>query len=171
MGWHTSAVFVRGLSLDQILRFVPPDRVLTRQGEVSAIEAWAASPEDRLYVASSGGWSQLWEPERSFAFELDEVIYHQEPEIELLRQTRALCVDFDSAASRYAFKLFDDAEMIRHARYDSGRLSIAEGTPLPIESAYTPPRWGHDEDFLWSVIREVTGLAQDESLRYRAYSV
>jgi hypothetical protein len=164
-------MFIRGVSIDQLLRFVPRDRVLTRQGDVCAIEAWAASPEDRLYVATSGGWSQLWEPERVFAFELDEVIYHQEPEIELLRHTRALCVDFCSVESRYALKLFDGAEMIRRARYDSGRLSIAEGTPLTIESASTPPGWGYDEDFLWKVIREVTGLVQDESLRFRAYSV
>jgi hypothetical protein len=45
------------------------------------------------------------------------------------------------------------------------------GAPLPVEARSQIPSWGHDEDFVWDVIADVTGLTYDGDVRYEVRTV
>lgn len=158
MGWNTSVLFRQGVAVDEAV----DDLAITEfSGElVDAEQATSTLKPDALYAAESGGWAQVWNP-------ASDLVIGWEP----TDSASALVVFFSSVASTYGFTLFTDGEAVRRYVHSEGEVVEDEGEPLPIEAQVTLPSWGPDEDFLWSVITAVTGLAYDKDLRYRVYPV
>ncbi|WP_433181399.1 hypothetical protein [Actinoallomurus sp. CA-150999] len=140
---------------------------------MTADQAWSFSPSERVYLAETAGWSQMWDPEGRFAGKVEGWL--DRSELDTLKGTRALAVLFSSVMSTYAFWLFDDGGLVRHVCYENGQssnvLGGTVGEPLPIEDQVEIPSWGPDEDFLWSVIANVTGLTADIDQRFNAYDL
>jgi hypothetical protein len=174
MGWNTTALFVRGRSVDDLVGCLPDvvDYVLHDRQSI-AEEAWSGSPGERVYLAETAGWTQIWDPEGRIAGKVEGWL--ERGDLGTLKGTQALAVLFSSVMSTYAFWLFDDSGLVRHICYESGVSSNVlggiVGEPLPIEGQVEIPSWGHDEDFVWSVIKNVTGLAADIDQRFIAYDL
>lgn len=169
MGWNTTALFVRDRSADDLIGFLPDAVGHVLDGRrVTADQAWSFSPGERVYVAETAGWGQLWDPEGRFVADV-------EGRSGTLKGTRALAVLFSSVTSTYAFWLFDDGALVRRVCYVNGEpsdvLGGIVGEPLPVEGRVEIPSWGPDEDFLWSVISDVTGLTPDIDQRFDAYDL
>ena len=170
MGWNTSALFVRGRSIDDVLGFLPDVFAYEPTGqEVSADTAWSTTPGARLYLAREGDWCQLWDPDQRFPPRVERIIDTDGPGT--LRGTKALAVLFSGVISRYALWLYDDGDLARHVCYHDGEPVERFGDPLPIEAEIEIPSWGPDEDFLWGVIKAVTGLTADIQQRFAVYDV
>jgi hypothetical protein len=170
VGWNTSALFVENRTLEEVLGFLPDVFSYDPTGEtVSALEAWAGSPGDRLYGAVSGGWCQIWDPDQRFAPRVERIL--ETDGAGTLEGTRAVALLFSSVTSTYAFWLYQDGALVRHATFESGKCIQEGGEPLAIESQVALPSWGHDEDFLWAVVTAVTGLDADEDQQFGVFSV
>jgi hypothetical protein len=170
MGWNTSALFIKNRTADEALSFLPDVFAYEPAGlRVSAEEAMSGSPRGRIYLRTSGGWCELWDPDQRFAPRVEDII-----EIDgsgILAGTTALAVLFSSVLSTYGFWLFEDGKLVRHAVFDSGKPVAAYGTPLPVESELEIPSWGHDEEFVWAVISAVTGSSGELDAVFDVYGV
>jgi hypothetical protein len=170
MGWNTSALFVRDRSIDDVLGFLPDvfEYEPTRK-ELTADYAWSSSPGRCLYLADEGGWCQLWDPDQRIPPRVGDLIEMDGPGA--LKGTQALAVVFSSVMSTYALWLYDDANLVRHICFMDGEPAEVFGEPLPVEAQIEIPSWGPDEDFLWSVIRAVTGLNSNIDQPFTVYDV
>ncbi|TJZ44044.1 hypothetical protein FCH28_30995 [Streptomyces piniterrae] len=166
MGWHTSALFVRDRSIDDVVGFLPDTFAYEPTSERAGGDwAWGSDPGERLYFAERGGWAQLWDPDCLFVPRLESLIATDGPGP--LRETQALAVTF----SDVAFSLYDDAELVRHVAFHGWETVADHGPPLPVEGRIALPSWGPDEGFLWSVIEEVTGVEGDFDQLFEVYDV
>ena len=174
MGWNTTALFVRDRSVDELVASLPDVLDYVLDGEqVSADQAWSFSPSERVYLAETDGWVQMWDPEGRFAGKVED--WQDGGSFGVLKGTLALAVLFSSVMSTYAFFLFDDGGVVRPSCYQNGEpsdvLGGTVGEPLPIENQVEIPSWGPDEDFLWSVIADVTGLTADIDQPFNVYDL
>jgi len=168
MGWNTSALFVKDRTADQVLSFLPDVFAYEPRGQqVSAEEAMSGSPRGRICLTTSEGWCQLWDPDQRFAPRVEAMIGMDGSGI--LAGTTALAVLFSSVLSTYGFWLFEDGKLIRHAMFDTGKPVAEYGTPLPVEGEVDVPSWGHDEDFIWSVITAVTDSSGELDAMFDIY--
>lgn len=170
MGWNTTALFVRGRSIDELIDTLP-DVVdyVPQDVPVSAEQATSGSPGDRIYLAETAEWCQLWDPDARIAG--SAVGWLDSGELQSLKGTQALAVVFSSVTSMYGFWLLDDGRLTRHVLYENGDPAESFGERLPIEGRIDIPSWGPDEDFLWSVVKDVTGLGYDNNRRYHCYEI
>lgn len=198
MRWSTSALFVRDRSVEEVIGFLPDVFFFEPTGEVVDAEAaWAGRGEEaparaeaesgesarrsrsstgalrvrrpsasRLYLARTGAWCQMWDPDGRFAPRVELILEDGPRE---LRGTQALAVRFDWVRSTYAFWLFEDARLVRHASREAGKLVEERGSALPVEAAAEAA--GPEEGFLWAVIRELTGLEPDPAARFAIWSI
>lgn len=118
----------------------------------------------RLYLARTGRWCQLWDPDGRFAPRVELILEDGARE---LRGTQALAVRFDGSKGIYTFWLWDDAKLTRHASFAAGTCAEESGAALPIEGEVGP----RDERFLWSVIGAVTGLEQAPAERFAIWTI
>jgi hypothetical protein len=169
MGWNTSALFVSERPASDLLRLLPDDVlcVLTDE-EVSADQATANLPGGRIYLADGDHWSQLWDPDLRFVPGTEKAV---EDGPRRLDGSRLLAVVFSSVASIYGFWVHDDGELVRRAIFQHGEPIDEVGEPLPFESSIEVPSWGHDENFVWSVIQAITGQGYDQDQRYAVHLV
>lgn len=170
MGWNTSAFFVHQRSTDDLLSLLPGEFACEPTGEhVGAEEATANRPGGRLYLAADGAWCQLWDPDFRFVSRTYNMAGNGSPPV--LAGTRALAVLFSSVTSTYGFWLHDNGEVVRRAIYESGELIDSLGEPLPAEADITFPEWGPDEDFVWAIMQDVTGLTSASGGQFAVYNV
>ncbi|UQA96762.1 hypothetical protein [Streptomyces halobius] len=166
MGWHTSALFVRNRSIDDVVGYLPDTFGYEPSSErANGDGAWGCDSGDRLYCTERGGWAQLWDPECRFVPRLEHLIATDGPGP--LKETQALAVTF----SEVAFSLYDDGELIRHVAFSGRETVAAHGAPLSVEARIALPSWGPDESFLWSVIEDVTGVEGDFDQLFEVYDV
>ncbi|MCP2168427.1 hypothetical protein [Goodfellowiella coeruleoviolacea] len=161
-------MFVRGRSTDEVVACLPDVFYYeSRDERVDADQAWSSAPGQRLYLADEGGWCQLWDPDQRFPPRLDE--------LGDLADTTALAVVFSSVSDIYALWLYADGELVRHTCAQGGRpeplYGRAVGEPLPAESRVGDPADGPDENTLWAVIKEVTGLSADTNQSFAVHDV
>ena len=169
MGWNTSALFVHDRSVDDLLRLLPEEVLcVPTDAEVTAEEATSAHPGGRIYLAEGETWTQLWDPDLRFVPGTEKSI---EDGPRRLDGSRLLAVIFSSVASIYGFWLHEEGELVRRTIFQSGELIDEVGKPLAFESAIEVPSWGHDEDFIWAVIRAVTGQDYDPDQRFTVHLV
>lgn len=171
MGWNTTALFARGKTLEDVLEFLPDVFEYEPTGKtVPAEKAWGrGGKRSRLYAREQEPWCQLWDPHGRF---LAKIAQLAEEGGDLLEDTQVLVVAFDSVGSTYRFWLYDDGELVRKAHFASGKTVAEVGEPLAAERGVAIPTWGHDEDFLWTVITAVTGFAaSDDRLEYAEIAV
>jgi hypothetical protein len=169
MGWNTSALFVMDRSADDLLDFLPDASGYRLTDERVGVEqATSSSPRERLYLADDGTRCQLWDPDLQFVVGVDAMI--ESGGARFLNGTRALAVIFSSVTSMYGFWLYDDGDLVRRAIYESGELIDSVGRPLPDESDITIPEWGHDEDFVWTMIEKITGLTYSDDQQFAVYT-
>lgn len=170
MGWNTSALFVRDRSIDEVVDSLP-DVVgyVPRDERVSADFAWSHSPRERLYLAEDGGWCQIWDPDQRIPLNVDRWLTSDV--LGTIKGTQALAVVFSSVASVYALWFYDDADLVRHVCFENGEARAETGDPLPSESGVEFPSWGPDEDFLWHVIKNTTGLEANLDQLFTVYEV
>jgi hypothetical protein len=170
MGWNTSALFVEGREPDTVLRFFPDVFEYVDTGDrVTADAAWSASPGERLYVAKTGDYCQVWDPDQRFVPRIENMF--ESAGTRRLFGTRVLALAFSSVTSTYGFWLYDDANLVRRVHFESGKELEPLGEPLPCEADAKLPDWGHDEDFLWHIARSLTGLGPDVETEFAVYSV
>ncbi|GAA2700600.1 hypothetical protein [Nonomuraea recticatena] len=174
MGWNTTALFVHDRSVDDLVdSLADVVSCLKDDQQVTADQAWSFSPGDRVYIVETAGWAQMWDPDGWFAGNVKGWL--DRGGLGALKGTQALAVQFSSVMSTYAFWLFDDGELVRHVCYENGEpsniLGGIVGEPLSIEDQVEFPSWGPDEDFLWSVIENVTGLTADINQQFNAYGL
>ncbi|MFI0446949.1 hypothetical protein [Actinomadura sp. 6N118] len=170
MGWNTSALFVRGRSIDEVEASLPDvvDYVPTEE-QVSADHAWSQSPGQRLYLAETDGWCQLWDPDQRLPPNVDRWLTLDA--LGALKGTQALAVLLSSVMSTYALWLYDDCELVRHVSFVNGEPTTEIGASLQVESGIDVPSWGPDEDFVWAVIKDVTGLSSDMDQLFAVYEL
>ncbi|WP_405111236.1 hypothetical protein OG559_01180 [Micromonospora sp. NBC_01405] len=166
MGWNTAALFVHKLPAAEVLAALPSRYATEPTGDsVQADGATASFPGDRLYTAERDQWCQVWDPNSLIAFEVDDLSTRG-----ALANTRVLAVLFASVSSSYAFWLYDHGSLARHVFFADGAPVAESGAPLPVEGEVSLPVWGPDEDFLWAVIREVTGTDYTQDARYTVHA-
>ncbi|MFG1947372.1 hypothetical protein [Nonomuraea sp. NPDC048826] len=159
MGWNTSALFVRDRSIEEVAGCLADAAYAPGHDRASADQAWSGRPGRRLYLAESGGWCQLWDPDQRIPFEIES----------FLKGTRVLAVVFAGVSSVYGFWLYDDGELVRGSVLENGEPVVDLGEPLPVEARVRIPEWGPDEDFLWEVIGDVTGLTAAVDQTFEVY--
>ncbi|WP_084965003.1 hypothetical protein [Thermoactinospora rubra] len=170
MGWNTSALFVRGRSIAEVVGALSDDSDYAPSGErLSADHAWSHSPGQRLYLAVENGWCQVWDTDQRIVTDIDRRL--ESGALTTLKGTRALAVLFSSVSSIYGLWLYDDGTLVRSSVFHNGEPVVDVGTPLPVESQVEMPSWGPDEDFLWAVINEVTGLTADIDQLFEVYEL
>lgn len=156
-----------------MLRLLPDVVEYEQTGEVVDFDqATMTSPGGRLYLAD-GEWCQLWDSDLLFVPQIGRLIFEEPNQFDgpsALAGTRALAVVFSSVTSTYGFWLYDDGALVRQAIFESGEPVDEVGQPLPMEADVPIPSWGHDEDFVWAVIHEVTGLGQSGDQRFAVYT-
>jgi len=170
MGWNTSALFVRGRSIDEVVGALPDDAAFAPSGEqLNADSAWSNSPGQRLYLALENGWCQMWDTDQRIAPDIDRLL--ASGALGTLKGTRALAVLFSSVSSIYGLWLYDDGRLVRGIVFHHGEPVVDVGAPLPVESEVEIPSWGPDEDFLWAAIKDVTGLTADIDQLFEVYEL
>ncbi|MEV7228636.1 hypothetical protein AB0M79_16655 [Polymorphospora sp. NPDC051019] len=168
MGWNTTAIFAAGWTTDRLLELAPDDLRHRPTGELVGLdEAGSAFPGGRLYVREDAGWAQLWDPE------LRVMPFAPEPGRDGLAApgTRVVGVIFASVSSTYGFWYVEDGKLVRQIVFQDGEPVQDDGEPLPVESGIEFPEWGPDEDFVFAVIRAVTGFEPDDEPRYAVHEV
>ncbi|GAA2619096.1 hypothetical protein GCM10010411_63450 [Actinomadura fulvescens] len=161
-------MFVRGRSVGEIVGGLPGAGNWRATGErVSGAPASSFSPGGRLYLGEGGGWCHLWDPEQVVPIDVDRLL--DQGSLAALKGTRALSLLFSSVSSTYGLWLYDDGALIRNVVYQDGEVVQESGEPLPVETRVELPSWGPDEDFLWSVFQDVTGLGFDLDQRFEVY--
>ncbi|MFF3866770.1 hypothetical protein [Micromonospora sp. NPDC001898] len=156
MGWNTSAVFVAG---HDPLAMLTSAATATGE-EVHGDEATSGLRHGVVYTARTGQWHELWDPS----------LVYVTTEIDLTGR-RALSVVFSSVSSSYGFTYHDGHTLARRLVYADGEPVVNEGAPLPVEQGLTFPEWGPDEDFVWAVIDDITGITFDPDRRYQVHQV
>jgi hypothetical protein len=154
MGWNTSALFVRG---EDALSLLPVSTTATGTTADVYQATTSSGSGDVFYVAQTGEWQQLWDP--SMTYVVDS---------QLGRNT--LSVFFSSVSSSYGFTLVEEGTLVRRAVYADRELVVSEGEPLPIESQIPVPSWGPDEDWVWAIVNDVTGLTYDEDQTFDVHA-
>ncbi|MFI0453979.1 hypothetical protein [Actinomadura sp. 6N118] len=168
MGWNTSALFVRGRSVAEVVDGLPDAGNWQATGErVSADAASSQSPGGRLYLSEGGGWCHLWDPDQRLVLDVDRLL--DLGSLGALKGTRALALLFSSVSSTYGLWLHDDRALTRNVVYHNGEIVQESGDPLPYESRIEMPSWGPDEDFLWGVFEDVTGQRFDIDQVFEVY--
>ncbi|TDD08023.1 DUF6928 family protein [Nonomuraea diastatica] len=148
---------MRGRSIDEVAGSLPDDVEFVPTGErVSADHAWRHTPGHRLYFAERDGWCHMWDTDQRISIDVGNLL--ESGALTALKGTRALAVLFSSVSSIYGFWLWDDGELARGVVFHNGEPVVDDGEPLPAESRADISSWGPDEDFLWAVINDVTGL-------------
>lgn len=168
MGWNTSALFVRGRSIDEVVACLPDDTDYLPSGDrSSADQAWSNRPWQRLHLADTAGWCQMWDPAQRIPTDIDNLL--KTGALGALKGTRALAVLFSSVSSIYGLWLHDDGELVRGMLFHDGEPVVDLGEPLPVEARVDIPEWGPDEDFLWAFINDVTGLTATVDQVFEVY--
>ncbi|TDD07536.1 hypothetical protein [Nonomuraea diastatica] len=168
MGWNTSALFVRGRSIGEVIGCLPDNTEFLPSGErLSADHAWSHSPAQRLYLAEADGWCQMWDADQRIPSDVDNLFKTGAPWA--LQGTRALAVLFSSVSSIYGLWLYDDGELVRGLVFHNGEAVVDAGEPLPAEARVDIPAWGPDEDFLWTLINDVTGVTAKVDQTFEVY--
>jgi hypothetical protein len=158
MGWNTTALFLHGASPEAAVATLAPAEPT---GEwVGPDEATTGLRPDVVYAGVSGDWAQVWNPGCDLV-----------PAWAPAGPAPALTVLFSSVASTYGFALFENGAIRRQYVVADGEAVVDAGEPLPVEAGIEVPAWGPDEDFVWAVVRAVTGAGFDESVRYQAYAL
>ncbi|TDD06588.1 hypothetical protein E1292_14830 [Nonomuraea deserti] len=170
MGWNTSALFVRGRSIDEVVGSLPGDAGFVPSGErLSADHAWRHTPGQRLYLAEAGGWCQMWDTDQRISLDVGDLL--ESGALTTLKGTRALAVLFAGVSGVYGWWLYDDGALVRGVVFQDGEPVVDVGEPLAVESRAGIPPWGPDEDFLWTVINDVTGLTATVDQLFDVYAV
>lgn len=169
MGWNTSALFVAARDTQAVIDFLPDVFEYRRTHQkVGGDQATSGIPGERLYVRELDGWCEVWEPSQRI---LPRIEFILEDAPTTLADTKALVIILSSVSSTYGFLLFDDGVLVRKAIYEYGKCREAVGEPLPFEAGFEPASWGHDEEFAWKALREVTGRGPDLQGVYEVFDV
>lgn len=145
------ACFVEGATPAQAAELFGP---LHATGEHTDLEMAELDPGE-VFVRRVGDWTELW----GGALVLPD---------DARPSTRVLETIFGSTAGVWGFTLHDGPNT-RRWTYSDGQVIEDEGPPLPIESTYRMPTWGIDEDFIFAVIRNVTGVRFDPGASMEIY--
>ena len=169
MGWNTSALFVAARKPKKIIAFLPDVFEYERTGEkVGGDQATSGSPGGKLYVRELDGWCEIWEPSQRLLPRIETIL---EDAPNTLVGTKALVLILSSVTSTYGFLLFDNAELVRKVIYKQGKCVENVGEPLAFEASFKPESWGHDEHFVWTALRVITGRAPNIEGSYDVYNV
>ncbi|MEH1014063.1 hypothetical protein V6U90_13250 [Micromonospora sp. CPCC 206060] len=156
MGWNTSALFVAD---HDPLTLLTATTTATAE-ETDGAEATSGLRHDVVYTARTGQWHELWDPSLEHVMSVPDLAGH-----------RALSVIFSSVTSSYGFSYHDGPTPARRIVYTDGQPVVDDGVPLPVEQGLTFPDWGPDEDFVWAVIEEITGITFDADRRYQVHQL
>lgn len=169
MGWNTSALFIKNRSVDEVVGFLPDIVADEPTGRsVFADQATSHHPGGRLYLATTGVWCQLWDPDQHFALDPDMIVTKVGPEF--LKNTTVLGVAFSSVTDMFGFWLSINGEVVRQAVFELGDPIVNHGTPLLIEAQLTVPSIGHVE-YLWQIIESETDITYDLDTQFEIYTV
>jgi len=168
MGWNTAAIFVRDRPADEIITSLalsptgPPTSVTGDQATSGLVGLV-------LSARTAGGWTEVWD---SSMLHLADPAALETPQMRsLLGGTNALVVLFSSVASTYGFWLYEHGGLRRALVSADGEVVESVGDELDVERTVEIPSWGRDEDFVWAVIRSVTGQGFDADAAYDSYEV
>jgi hypothetical protein len=153
MGWNTSALFARG---EDIVKLLPVTATPTG-AVVTTDEATSGLADAVVFVSRDEEWQQLWDP----------AMMHL---ADAAAGRNSLSVFFSSVSSSYGFMLVQEGEVVRRAIYVDGELTVQDGESLPIEAEIPHPSWGPDEDWVWAIIKDVTGTTYDEERTFEVYA-
>ncbi|MGH8876725.1 MAG: hypothetical protein ACRD0P_05180 [Stackebrandtia sp.] len=164
MSWNTAAIFVRGRGIDEVAGALPGLASYERMNEtVDWSFATSGSYGDRVSLAESHGWCQVWDPYMSVVPDLDSAA-------PALKDTTALSVTFSGVSDSYEFSVYVDGARVRSVCFSEGEPVVESGDELPVEAGLPLPDEGPDEDYLWELITEFTGLELVSDLQYTVYT-
>jgi hypothetical protein len=150
MGWKTSIIAVRGSTvtelLDAQLRSYSPTGAT-----VSAEVASTSHLEADLALAEILGWCVITQPHGALA--MDD---HMMADLSL--GARSIGFLLSSIASVYGFCLYEEGQERRRILYLNGKVTDELGPPLPAEAAIPRPSWGYDEDWVFTLLKRLTGI-------------
>lgn len=173
MGWHTSGLFIRGRTAEDIIGFLPDVFEYEPTGElVSGDQATMSLPAGRLYLARRDGWARMWCGTEPFPAHVDHLVQDAGPGP--LENTLALAVVLESASDHWEWWLYDDSRLVRHVRYGFSEVVTSDGQPLPQEGDLERANRREDgsvdrEEFLLALVRTTTGSIDDG--KYAVYLV
>jgi len=154
MGWTTTGFIAANRSLDEVLGALPD--VFTRTGEmVDSEQAMSSVLAPNFAVAQVGSHVVFWDPNGNLA---------AGPMGEFARQALSrggwlLAFTLASVESRYGVRYYVDGALRRGIAYASGRQVEQHGEPLPEEQDIPAPEWGYDEDWVFTLVRKLAGVA------------
>jgi hypothetical protein len=162
MGWNTSIIAVRGRTVAELLK--AQLRSYTPTGAtVSAEIASTSHLEADLALAEIMGWCVITQPGGALAMNDDMME-------DLSLGARSLGFLLSSVASVYGFCLYVGGQERRRILYLNGEVTDELGPALPAEAAIARPSWGYDEDWVFTLLKRLTGIgwAEFEAQRFVA---
>ncbi|GAA4904091.1 hypothetical protein LX16_3729 [Stackebrandtia albiflava] len=162
MGWNTGAAFVSSVTEEVALTAVG---LTSDPAEwVSADEATGAFATDVVFTSRCGDWTEIWDPELRVTARMLE---KSTP----VHSGGLLAVVLSSVSSTYGFAWFQNGEAVRRAVFQDGEPVVSAGAALPVEAEIPIPSWGPDEDYVFAVVRKLTGWDYDPDRRYRRHAL
>ncbi len=169
MGWNTSALFIKNRSVDEVVSLLPDIVADEPTGcSVFADQATSHHPGGRLYLAKTGTWCQMWDPNQHFALDPDMIV--TKVGSEFLMNTTVLGVIFSSITDIFGFWLSVNGEVVRQAVFKLGDPVVEHGDPLLVEARLPVPSTGHVE-YLWQIIESETDVTYDLDIPFEIYTV
>jgi hypothetical protein len=147
MGWNTTVLLAERKSLADMKRVIPDVFRVTGQ-TVGWEDASSASLEPNIALGELPGWGVLWTPNvRVTTF----------PEVleAASRRGRALTLILSGVNDYYGFCLYSNGKELRRLMREDHKPVEQAGAPLPEEAKLD---WQDDEDALFSLARQLTGL-------------
>jgi hypothetical protein len=150
MGWNTSIIAVWHKTAAELLNaqlrsYAPTGAI------VSAEVASTSHLEADLALADIKGWCVITQPGGALAMDDDMMA-------DLSLGGRSLGFLLSSVASVYAFSLYGQGQEQRRIVYRDGRVVDERGPALPAEAGIARPSWGYDEDWVFTLLKRLTGI-------------
>lgn len=156
MGWSAAGLVVVGKSADE-LREAVTDR-FSANGPISGYTPTFGRASFAVGQSSRG--VTLWDPIGKLAFGPRG----EDMRRELSKGTKLVAFQMSSAEGKYGLRVYEDGEPVRAIDIEGGQSIREVGAVLDVERAL-PARsngYGVDEDWVFEVLRGVTGVGFDE---------
>ncbi len=153
MTFSAAGIVVVGKSADDVC-----DMLADRFAESGPISGYAPEfGKASFAVGESDRATALWDPIGKLAIG---------PRGESIRRalskgTKLVAFSMSSADGKYGVRIYDDGEAVRTVEAEGGKPVRETGDALPIERAL-PSAEGVDEDWVFALLRSVTGVGFEE---------
>lgn len=159
MGYNTAFLMVEGLmaagaaGLLEAL-FDAADLFTPAEDEVGFEAASSQFLHPNLALGAVGGWAVFWNPNA-------QLLRSDFPQA-VSRGRRALAGLLGSVDSRYGFHYYVDGVTRRGIVYEGNTILEKIGAALPEEGGLAAPVWGPDEDFVFGIMAQMTGVSWND---------